>query len=206
RQHTEEDPALERRFSPVYVDEPSEEDAIAILKGLRPRYEEHHGVKITDGAVESAVRLGARYLTERNLPDKAIDLIDEAASRHVIEAESISPDLRDLKQRLDAASERVEAAAERQDYEEAARIKQDVLQIQREYQERRAAWQSEHGLSDEVTEHEIASLIAQMTGIPVDRMMEGEAEKLLKMEEFLQQQVIGQERAVSALSDAIRRA
>ena len=206
RQHIEEDPALERRFSPVYVDEPSEEDAIAILKGLRPRYEEHHGVKITDEAVEAAVRLGARYLTERHLPDKAIDLIDEAASRHVIEAESIAPDLRDLKQRLDAANERVEAAAERQDYEEAARIKQEVVSIQKEYQERRAAWQAEHGLSEEVTAHEIAALIAQMTGIPVDRMMEGEAEKLLKMEEFLHQQVIGQDRAIASLSDAIRRA
>ncbi|MGE3961940.1 MAG: ATP-dependent Clp protease ATP-binding subunit [Dehalococcoidia bacterium] len=206
RQHIEEDPALERRFSPVYVEEPSEEDAIAILKGLRPRYEEHHGVKITDEAVDAAVRLGARYLTERHLPDKAIDLIDEAASRHVIEAESIAPDLRDLKQRLDAANARVEAAAERQDYEEAARIKQEVVAIQREYQERRAAWQAEHGLSEEVTAHEIASLIAQMTGIPVDRMMEGEAEKLLKMEEFLHQQVIGQDRAIASLSDAIRRA
>src|SRR5690606_25879999 len=206
RKHIEKDPALERRFSPVYVDEPTVEDAIAILKGLRPRYEEHHGVKITDDAVDSAVRLGARYLTERHLPDKAIDLIDEAASRHVIEAESLSPDLRDLKQRLDAANERVEAAAERQDYEEAARIKQEVLEVQREYQERRTAWQAEHGLSDEVTEHEIASLIAQMTGIPVDRMMEGEAEKLLKMEDFLRQQVIGQERAITSLADAIRRA
>ncbi|MCK9486793.1 MAG: AAA family ATPase [Dehalococcoidia bacterium] len=206
RKHIESDPALERRFSPVYVDEPTEDDAVAILKGLRPRYEEHHGVRITDDAVDAAVRLSARYLTERQLPDKAIDLIDEAASRHVMEAESLSPDLRDLKQRLDAANERVEAAAERQDYEEAARIKQDVLAIQEEYQQRRAEWQTEHGISDEVTEADIASLIAQMTGIPVDRMMEGEAEKLLKMEEFLQQQVIGQDRATVVLADAIRRA
>ena len=132
RKHIESDPALERRFSSVYVDEPSIEDAIAILKGLRSRYEEHHGVRITDAAVDAAVRLGARYLTERHLPDKAIDLIDEAGSRHVIEAESLSPDLRDLKLRLDEANARVEAAAERQDYEEAARIKQDVLTIQRE--------------------------------------------------------------------------
>ncbi|MEX2032525.1 MAG: AAA family ATPase, partial [Dehalococcoidia bacterium] len=206
RKHIESDPALERRFSPVYVDEPSIDDAIAILKGLRPRYEEHHGVKITDDAVDAAVRLGARYLTERRLPDKAIDLIDEAASRHVIEAESLSPELRDLKQRLGAADQRVEAAAERQDYEEAARIKQEVLDIQREYQERRAEWQAAHGISEDVTEADIASLIAQMTGIPVDRMMEGEAEKLLKMEEFLHQKVIGQERAITAVSDAIRRA
>ncbi len=206
RKHIESDPALERRFSPVYVDEPSVEDAIAILRGLRPKYEEHHGIKITDAAVESAVRLGARYLTERHLPDKAIDLIDEAASRHVIEAESISPEVRDLKRRLDAANERLDAAASRQDFEEAARIKQEVLAIQQEYGARRAEWQAAHGLSDDVTESDIAALIAQMTGVPVDRMLEGESEKLLKMEEFLHEHVVGQDRAITALADAIRRA
>jgi ATP-dependent Clp protease ATP-binding subunit ClpC len=206
RKYVEADPALERRFSPVYVDEPSEADAIEILRGVRAKYEQHHGVRITDGALEAAVHLSVRYLPERNLPDKAIDLIDEAASRHVIEAESLSPELRDLKQRLDAASERVEAAAERQDYEAAARIKQEVLQIQEELQARRAAWQREHGLSEDVTEAEIAALIAQMTGIPVDKMLEGESEKLLHMEEVLHEQVIGQDRAIEALSDAIRRA
>ena len=206
RKSIETDPALERRFSPVYVEEPSEEDALAILKGIRPKYEEHHGVKITDAALDAAVRLSARYLPERHLPDKAIDLIDEAASRHVIEAESLSPALRDVKQRLDAASARLDAAAERQDFEEAARVKQEVLQIQAEHAQYRATWQAEHGLTDEVTEADIAALIAQMTGIPVDRMLEGEAEKLLHMEEVLHEKVVGQERAIEALSDAIRRA
>ncbi|MEI6136761.1 MAG: AAA family ATPase [Chloroflexota bacterium] len=206
RKYVESDPALERRFSPVYVDEPSEADAILILRGIRPKYEQHHGVKITDAALDAAVNLSVRYLPERNLPDKAIDLIDESASRHVIEAESMSPELRDLKQRLDAASARVDAAAERQDYEAAARIKQEVLQIQEDLAARRAEWQHAHGMSEDVTEHDIAALIAQMTGIPVDKMLEGESEKLLHMEEVLHEKVIGQERAIEALSDAIRRA
>ena len=206
RKHIEEDPALERRFSPVYVDEPTQDDAIAILRGIRPRYEEHHGVRITDDALEAAVHLSARYITERYLPDKAIDLVDEAASRHVIEAESLSPELRDLKQRLEDASSRIDSAEAREDFEEAATIKQEVLAIQREHEQRRAEWQEEHGLSEEVQEADIASLIAQMTGIPVDRMLEGEAEKLLQMEEALHERVIGQDRAIEVLSDAIRRA
>ncbi|PKN79709.1 MAG: Clp protease [Chloroflexi bacterium HGW-Chloroflexi-9] len=206
RKHIESDPALERRFSPVFVDEPSIDDAIAILRGLRPKYEEHHGIKITDAAVEAAVRLGARYLTERHLPDKAIDLIDEAASRHVIEAESISPEVRELKRRLDTANERLEASAARQDFEEAARIKQEVLEVQQEYGRHRSEYQTAHGLSEDVTEKDIAALIAQMTGVPVDRMLEGESEKLLKMEEFLHQKVVGQDRAITVLADAIRRA
>ncbi|MEZ4501731.1 MAG: AAA family ATPase [Dehalococcoidia bacterium] len=206
RQHIEADPALERRFSPVYVDEPSVDEAVEVLKGLRPRYEEHHGLKITDEALEAAARLSERYLTERHLPDKAIDLIDEAASRHVIEAEALTPELRELKERLRAASERVDAAAERQDFEEAARVKQEVLQIQNEYDAQRTVWNEEHGLGDEVTASDIAALVAQMTGIPVDRMMEEEAEKLLHMEEFLHRSVVGQDAAIDALSNAIRRA
>jgi ATP-dependent Clp protease ATP-binding subunit ClpC len=206
REYVESDPALERRFSPVYVDEPSVDEAVQILRGLRARYEEHHGVRITDEALEAAARLSDRYLTERHLPDKAIDLVDEAASKHVIEGEALSPDLRDLKERLREASERVDAAAERQDYEEAARVKQEVLRVQAEYESRRAEWQAEHGLHDEVNERDIAALVAQMTGVPVDRMLEGEAEKLLHMEEFLHASVVGQDAAIEALSNAIRRA
>ena len=206
RKRIEEDPALERRFSPVYVDEPSVDDAVAILRGLRPRYEEHHGLRITDEALAAAARLSERYLTERHLPDKAIDLIDEAASRHVIEAESLSPDLLDLKERVNDASARLDAAAAREDFEEAARVKQEVLQVQEEYQRRESAWRAEHGLSDEVTEADISALVAQMTGIPVDRMLEGEAEKLLHMEEALHRRVIGQDAPIRALADAIRRA
>ena len=206
RKHIEEDPALERRFSPVYVDEPSVEDTVAILRGLRSRYEEHHGLRITDDALEAAARLSSRYLTERHLPDKAIDLIDEASSRHVIEAESLSPDLLDLKERLSEASSRLDVAAAREDFEEAARIKQEVSQVQDEYERRRGEWQSEHGLSDEVLEGDIASLVAQMTGIPVDRMLTGEGERLLHMEEALHARVVGQDAAITSLADAIRRA
>ncbi len=207
RKHIEADPALERRFSPVYVDEPSVDEAVEILRGIRPKYEEHHGLTITDAALEAAARLSDRYLTGRQLPDKAIDLIDEASSRRVIEGEALSPELRELTSRLRDASARVDAAAERQDYEEAARVKQQVLQIQAEYEAMKADWQQAHGLSgDAVTERDIAALIAQMTGVPVDRMLEGEAEKLLHMEEFLHRSVVGQDSAIAALANAIRRA
>ncbi|MDP6604850.1 MAG: AAA family ATPase [Dehalococcoidia bacterium] len=206
RKHIEEDPALERRFSPVYVDEPSVEDAVAILRGLRPRYEEHHGLRITDEALEAAARLSERYLTERHLPDKAIDLIDEAASRHVIEAESLPAELAGLKERLGDASSRIDAAAAREDFEEAARIKQEVLQIQQEYEQGETQWRDEHGVTDDVAEGDIAALIAQITGIPVDRMLKGEGERLLHIEEALHERVIGQDSAIEALADAIRRA
>jgi ATP-dependent Clp protease ATP-binding subunit ClpC len=207
RQYIERDPALERRFAPVYVDEPSVEDTIEILKGLRPRYEAHHQVKITDNALESAARLSDRYITERWLPDKAIDLVDEAASKHVIEAQSMTPELRELKARLDELGRETEAAVGRQDYEGAARIKQEVLGVQEEYSRLKTEWEAARGGADDtVTERDIASLVASITGIPVDRMMEGEGEKLLQMEERLHDRVIGQEEAIVALSDAIRRA
>ena len=211
RQYIERDPALERRFAPVYVDEPSVDDTIEILKGLRPRYEAHHKVEITDDALEAAARLSDRYITERWLPDKAIDLIDESASKHVIEAQSMTPDLRRLKARLDELGRETETAVAREDYEAAARIKQDVLSVQEEYNRHKAEWEAgRDGRSangrELVTEQDIAALIAQITGIPVDRMMEGEPEKLLSMEERLHDRVIGQEAAIEALSDAIRRA
>ena len=207
RKHIEADPALERRFSPVFVDEPSVEETVHILQGLRPRYEEHHGLKITDAALEAAARLSDRYMTDRQLPDKAIDLIDEASSKRVIEGEALSPELRDLTSRLRDAAARVDAAAERRDYEEAARVKQQVLQIQSEYDALKRDWQHAHGVTgDEVTERDIAALIAQMTGVPVDRMLEGEADKLLHMEEFLHRSVVGQDAAIAALANAIRRA
>ena len=206
RQYIEKDKALERRFAPVWLDEPSIDDTIDILKGLRPRYEEHHKVEITDDALVAAARLSDRYLTERFLPDKAIDLIDESASKMVIEAQSITPELRELKQRLDGLATKTETAAQRQDYEEAARIKQEVLEIQEEYDSKRAQWESDEKISTTVDEAAIAELIASMTGIPVSRMLEGEAEKLLHMEERLHEQVIGQDEAVVAVSDALRRA
>ena len=206
RKHIEKDPALERRFSPVYLDEPSPDETIEILKGVRAKYEAHHKVRITDEALVAAARLSDRYITERFLPDKAIDLIDEAASKHVIEQQSLSPELRDLKRRLDELNMETEAAATRQDYEAAARIRQDVLKLQAEYEQRKAEWEKTHHVDMTVTEQDIAELIASITGIPVNRMLEGEAEKLLHIEEALHERVIGQERAVEAVSEALRRA
>src|SRR5438093_92236 len=183
RKHIEKDPALERRFSPVFLDEPSPDETIEILRGIRAKYEAHHKVTISDEALVAAARLSDRYLTERFLPDKAIDLIDEAASKHVIEQQSLSPELRELKKRLDELNLETEAAAGRQDYEAAARIRQEVLQIQREYDTARLEWEATHSADMTVTEQDIAELIGSMTGIPVSRMLEGEAEKLLHMEE-----------------------
>jgi len=206
RKHIEKDPALERRFSPVFLDEPTPDETILILRGLRPKYEAHHKVTISDDAIVAAARLSDRYMTERFLPDKAIDLIDEAASKHVIEQQSMTPELRDLKRRLDELSMETEAAATREDYEAAARIRAEVLQVQQEYDAGRAAWETTHTADMTVTEQDIAELIASITGIPVHRMLEGEAEKLLHMEEALHQRVIGQDKAVEAVSEALRRA
>ena len=206
RQHIEKDPALERRLSPVYIDEPSPEDTVEMLKGLRPRYETHHKVKITDEAIEAAVKLSSRYVTERFLPDKAIDLIDEAASKHVIEAQALSPELRQTKSRIDELARQEEAASGRHDYEEAARIKSERLQLENEYEAAKGQWEGEEKVDMTVSASDIASLVANMTGIPVDRLMEGEADKLLHMEERIHQRIVDQSEAVAAVSDAIRRA
>ena len=202
----EKDPALERRFAPVYVDEPSEEDTIAILQGLRSRYEDHHRVEIGDDALEAAVHLSSRYVTERHLPDKAIDLIDEAASKHVIDAQETAPEVRAIAKRLDALAQEADAAVEREDHERAAHIKQEVLQLQEEYARLRAEDAAERPAELRVTAEDIASLVGQMTGIPVSRLEESESEKLLRMEETLHERVVGQDRAIEALSDSVRRA
>jgi ATP-dependent Clp protease ATP-binding subunit ClpC len=207
RQYIEKDTALERRFAPVYLDEPSVEETIAILRGLRPRYEAHHKVKITDEALDAAARLSSRYITDRFLPDKAIDLIDEASSKHVIDAQSMTPELREIKARLDELDRQVEAAAGRQDFEAAARLRTEVMQLKADYDAKKSEWQRQENIGDmEVSAEDIAHLIASITGIPVARMLEGESEKLLQMEERLHERIIGQERAITALSDAIRRA
>ncbi len=206
RQHIEKDPALERRFAPVYIDEPSEDETIEILKGLRPRYEAHHKVKITDEALEAAAKLSNRYLTERFLPDKAIDLIDEASSKHVIEQQSMPPEVRELQQEVDKLQREADAAAQREDWEASATVKTDLDRARGEFERARDAWLATHADDMTVDEHDIASLVAKMTGIPVDRMMEGEQEKLLQMEERLHDRVIGQDEAIRAVSDAIRRA
>ncbi|MGI8925201.1 MAG: ATP-dependent Clp protease ATP-binding subunit [Tepidiformaceae bacterium] len=206
RTRIEKDPALERRFAPVYVDEPSVEDTIAILRGLRPRYEAHHKVEITDEALEAAANLSSRYVTGRHLPDKAIDLIDEAASKHVIDAQELPPEVRELRKQLDDLALQAEAAAQKEDYEHGARVRQEVLQLQERYATMRDEWAREHNIVLRVTAEDIASLVGQITGIPVSRLEETESAKLLKMEENLHERVIGQDQAIVALSDAIRRA
>ncbi len=206
RKRIEKDPALERRFSPVYLDEPSIDETIEILKGLRPKYEAHHKVQITDEALEAAARLSDRYMTERFLPDKAIDLIDEAASKHVIEQQSLSPELRALHKRLEELQLETDAAATREDFEATARIKQEVLKLQTEYDAAKALWEETYTADMTVTEHDIAELIGSITGIPVSKMLEGEGEKLLHIEEALHGRVIGQDRAVEAVAEALRRA
>jgi ATP-dependent Clp protease ATP-binding subunit ClpC len=213
RKHIEKDAALERRFAPVYIDEPSEEDSIEILKGLRPRYEAHHKVKITDAALESAAKLSSRYITERFLPDKAIDLIDEASSKHVIEAQSMPQELRDLAKRVEKLERELEAAGQRaqtggnaEDWEATANLKSELEPLREQFASERDAWAAEHNLDLTVDEDDIAELVAKMTGIPVQRMLEGEQEKLLQMEERLHDRVIGQDEAIRAVSDAIRRA
>ena len=206
RKYIERDTALERRFAPVYIDEPSVEETVEILRGLRGRYETHHKVKILDEVLEAAARLSHRYVADRFLPDKAIDLIDEAASKHVIDAQSMTPELREIKAKLDEIDREIEAAAGRQDYEAAARLRSEVLNLKADHDAEKAAWQQVEQVEMEVTAEDIARLVAMMTGIPVSRMLEGESEKLLHMEDRLHERVIGQDRAIVALADAIRRA
>ncbi len=206
RKHIEKDAALERRFAPVYLDEPSTEDAVAILTALKPRYEAHHGVTIGDDAIDAAVRLSQRYLPERRLPDKAIDLIDEAASRIVIANQSPPARVVELQRRVDELKVEQEAAAQREDYEAAARIKQELLGIQDEARANREEWDAEHAQRDTVNERDIAELVGEMTGIPVSRMLADDDVKLLRIEEELHHRVIGQSEAVTVVSDAIRRA
>ena len=206
RKHIEKDTALERRFQPVYIEEPSVEDAIRILQGVAPRYEAHHKVTITPEALDAAVRLSARYITDRQLPDKAIDLIDEAGSRLRIDAESFTPELKQMDQRMRQLEIEDEAASNREDFEEAARIKQERAQLQNEYETALSTWKQEKSIRNTVESEDIATLISEWTGVPVSRMLEEETQRLTRMEEELHRRVIGQEQAVTALSDAIRRA
>jgi ATP-dependent Clp protease ATP-binding subunit ClpC len=206
RTHIERDAALERRFAPVFVDEPSVEQTVEILRGLRPRYEAHHKLQIADEALTAAAELSDRYITERFLPDKAIDLVDEAASKHVIDAQSMTPELRQMRNRLDELGRETDAAAQRQDYEGAAQIKSELMRLQEQYRDAKAEWERSREVDDAtVSETDIADLVASVTGIPTNRMLEGEAEKLLEMESRLHGRVIGQDEAISVLSDSIRR-
>jgi len=206
RERIEKDAALERRFQPVWVEEPDEATAVEMLRGVRPRYEAHHKVKITDEALEGAVRLSHRYIPDRHLPDKAIDLIDEAAAKLRIDAEDLPDGLRQMERKLKQFSDEEDAAAQRQEYEHAARIKSERLKLDAEFQQARTQWLQDKHIDNTVDEEDVAGLVAQWTGVPVARMLAGEGERLLHMEENLHERVIGQEEAVTAISDAIRRA
>jgi ATP-dependent Clp protease ATP-binding subunit ClpC len=204
--HIEKDAALERRFAPVYVEEPNVEDTIEMLQGLRDRYEAHHKVSFSDDALVAAARLSARYVTDRHLPDKAIDLMDEAAAKLRVALYSLPADLKSLKTEIDRLAAEEEQAGTERDYERAAQKKSDRLRLESEFNELRDRWEAEHELDEVVDENDIAEVIHMWTGIPVSQMMETEAVKLLQMEERLHERIIGQYEAIHAISDAIRRA
>ncbi|RJP52570.1 MAG: AAA family ATPase [Anaerolineaceae bacterium] len=204
--HIEKDAALERRFAPIYVEEPSVDNTIKMLMGLRDRYEAHHKVHFADDALEAAARLADRYVTDRHLPDKAIDLMDEAAAKLRVALYSLPPDLKSMKNELDRLRGEEEQAGMARDYEQAAQKKSERLRVEEEFNKQRDQWESEHKLDEVVDVDDIASVVHQWTGIPVTQMMETESQKLLQMEERLHEHIIGQSEAIHAISDAIRRA
>ncbi|MGG4459497.1 ATP-dependent Clp protease ATP-binding subunit [Brevibacillus porteri] len=207
RKYIEKDAALERRFQPIQVDEPTPEDAIRILHGLRDRYEAHHRVKITDEAIEQAVKLSDRYITERFLPDKAIDLVDEAASKVRLQSFTVPPNLKELEGRLEEVRKEKDAAVQSQEFEEAAALRDQEQKLREELDKTKKDWKERQGqLNMEVTPEDIAQVVASWTGIPVLKLKEEETERLLKMEEILHNRVIGQDEAVKSISRAIRRA
>jgi len=204
--HIEKDSALERRFAPVYVDEPSIDDTIKMLRGLRDRYEAHHKVHFADDALVAAARLSSQYVTDRHLPDKAIDLMDEAAAKLRVALFSLPSDLKQMKTELDKLMAEEELAGVERDYERAARKKAERLRLEETFTTLRDQWEQEHKLDEVVDVDDIAQVVAQWTGIPVSQMMESEAERLLTMEDRLMERVIGQQEAIKAIADAIRRA
>jgi len=206
RERIEKDGALERRFQPVFVREPTVEETIEILKGLRKRYEEHHKVKITDDAIVAAAKLAERYITERRLPDKAIDLLDEAASLVRIKLSEMPEEIKEMEQKLEQLMEDGKAAAEYGDYEKAQRLKFEAEELQKKLEEAKKKWMEEHKTDDVVDAEDVAEVVSRWTGIPVTQLLEDEKQKLLRMEEVLKQRVIGQDEAVDIVSDAIRRA
>jgi len=206
QKYIEKDAALERRFAPVYVDEPSIEETIQMLQGLRDRYEAHHKVHFTDSAINAAAKLSSRYVTDRFLPDKAIDLMDEAAAKLRVALYSMPSDLKKMKSEVDRLMAEEEQAGMERDYERAARKKAERLRLESEFNEKRDKWEAEHKLDEVVDESDIADVVSQWTGIPVNQMLQTEAERLLDMETKLHERIIGQDEAIHAIADAIRRA
>ena len=204
--YIEKDAALERRFAPIYVEEPNVEDTIEMLDGLRDRYEAHHKVSFSDEALVAAAKLSSRYVTDRHLPDKAIDLMDEAAAKLRVALYSLPPELKELKSEIERLAAAEEQAGLERDYERAADKKSERLRLEEQFNSDRDVWEQEHELDEVVDVNDIAEVVAQWTGIPVTQMMETESEKLLSMEERLHGRIVGQDEAILAISDAIRRA
>ena len=207
RKYIEKDAALERRFAPIMVGEPTCEETIEIMKGLRDKYEAHHKVRITDEAIKAAVKLSDRYITDRFLPDKAIDLMDEAGSKVRIAMFSAPPDIKNLEKRLENIKKEKEQAVNRQEFEKAAELRDEEKKAAEEVEKIRKEWEEKRGeVKAEVTEKDIANIVADWTKVPVSQLTEDEAHKLLRLESELHKRVIGQDEAVSAVSKAIRRA
>ena len=206
RKHIEKDAALERRFQPVMVGEPTAEEAVLILRGLRDKYEAHHKVKITDEAIQAAVTLSTRYIADRYLPDKAIDLIDEAASRVRLKAFTAPPDLKNLEDEVKRLAEEKKSAVNEQDFERAARLRDEEKEAAEKLEKEKDRWQEKNaGITGEVGEREIAEIVSSWTGVPVVQLTEEEGQRLLRMEEILHQRIVGQDEAVTAVARAIRR-
>ena len=205
RRYIEKDAALERRFQPIYLEEPSVEETLEILRVLRPRYEAHHKVTIDDSALSAAAMLSDRYIVDRHLPDKAVDFIDEAASKLRIDSESLPPDLKETEDQIHRLADQEESASQRSEYERAAQLRTERLRLEEEFRQRKQELWGGRVLDMVVDEYDIAELLSKWTGIPAGRMLGGEGERLVNMEEGLHQRLIGQEEAVSAVSEAIRR-
>ena len=205
RKYIEKDTALERRFQPIILEEPSVEETVEILRILRPRYEAHHKVDIDDSALVAAARLSDRYVTGRQLPDKAVDFIDEAASKLRIDAESLPADVKNMEERIAELLDQEEASAQRHEYERAAEIRVERLRLEEEYETERQPLMKDRRTDMVVGELDIAELVSKWTGIPTGRLLEGEGERLVHMEENLHERLIGQEEAVVAVAEAIRR-
>ncbi|MEW6308132.1 MAG: ATP-dependent Clp protease ATP-binding subunit [Bacillota bacterium] len=207
RKHVEKDPALERRFQPIMVDEPNVDEALAILKGLRDRYEAHHRVEITDEALQAAVRLSDRFVADRFLPDKAIDLMDEAASRVRLRSFTAPPDLKELEERVESLRKEKEAAVQGQEFEQAADLRDQEQRLKADLEQRMQEWQHRQVASKStVVEEDIASIVSSWTGIPVQRLAMEESERLLNLEQLLHERYVGQDEAVGAVARAVRRA
>ncbi|MEE1014174.1 MAG: ATP-dependent Clp protease ATP-binding subunit [Clostridia bacterium] len=206
RKYIEKDAALERRFQPIILSEPTTEESIQILQGIRDKYEAHHRVKITDAAIEAAVNLSVRYISDRFLPDKAIDLVDEAASRLRIKNLTAPPDLKEVEDRIAAVKKEKEAAITIQEYEKAAKLRDEEKELREQLENRKKHWETDSSAKQMVvTEKEIAEIISMWTGVPVKTLEETESQRLLKLEEILHERVVGQEEAVKAVAKAIRR-